>query len=102
MTSINRDNPITEPAVPEKTYPHNWVYKLNISAPDTSSATVRFALIPYNYNTKELHPQGLEYTEILDCDDLFTAIDEVPEVATAYNAIINAIEPLKTWLAQRG
>ena len=98
MTSINRDNPVTEPAIPEKTYPDNWIYQLSIRAPSTDHATATFELIPYNYTTKELHPNGGSYIETLFCEDLFEAIDEVPEVATAYNSIIACIEPLKAWL----
>lgn len=101
MTEIVRDDPVVKPAEAEKIYASNWIYQLLIQAPTTAIGTATFELIPYNYTTKELHPEAGLYKETIHCDALFEAIDEVPEVAAAYNAILACIDPLKVWLQAR-
>lgn len=95
---INNDVIVTVPAVttPEKTYQHLWLTDIHIQASDNTSGIVNINAAPYNGDTGEVAENGP--FELISTDNLWGAVQEVPEVALAMQAIFDAIEPLKAWL----
>ncbi len=94
---INNDTTVVVPAVtiPEKTFPHLWLTELTFRAETNTQGEVHLATVPYNGTTGEIANEG---TELIFTDDLWTAVQEVPEVALAMQAVFDAVEPLKAWL----
>ena len=95
---IVNETPVIIPPVEEKTFPDLWIYSINIIAPTTTSGRVQIDLLPYSSDRQEIYPGN---HQILSTDDLWSAINEVPEVAQAMGAIFLAIDPLKQWLKNR-
>ena len=96
---INNDTTVTIPAVttPEKTYPHLWLTDIHIQASDNTSGIVNIHAAPYNGDTGEVAENGP--VDLVSSDNLWGAVQEVPEVALAMQAIFDAVEPLKAWIA---
>lgn len=99
--AINNDTPVTVPAVvavPEKTYPHLWLTDIHVQARTNTQGSLGIEAVPYNGDTGDI----AETTAVdnIYTDDLWTAVQEVPEVAIAMQAIFNAVEPLKAWIAE--
>jgi len=97
---INNETTVTVPAVtavPEKTYPHLWLTDIHIQASNTTNGIVNLHAAPYNGDTGEVATDGP--IEVISSDNLWGAVVEVPEVAIAMQAIFDAVEPLKTWIA---
>jgi hypothetical protein len=57
---------------------------------------VRIELLPYDPTTQEIGPGTLN--QPVYTDQLWQAINEVPEVATAFDAVINCVGPLRSWI----
>ena len=93
---IQPDTPIVIPAIPEKTFSEQWVYNLVVHAPTTTTGNVRIELLPYDPSTKEIGPGTLN--QPVYTDKLWEAIKAVPEVATAFQAVIACVGPLRTWI----
>ena len=95
--AIPAQNPTTVPAVPEKSFSDLWLYNINIHAPAVNSGRIFIEALPYNPDAQEIGPSsGLE---VISTDQLFQAAYDVPEVGIAYQAIIDAIVPLREWIA---
>jgi hypothetical protein len=95
--AIPAQNPTTVPAVPEKSFLDLWLYNINIHAPAVNSGRIYIEALPYNPDVQEIGPSsGLE---VISTDQLFQAAFDVPEVGIAYQAIIDAIVPLREWIA---
>lgn len=98
---INNDNPVVVPAVtvPEKTYPHIWLTSINVEAPTQTAGSLRIEHVPYNGDTYEIKENSPVST--IDTANLWTAVQEVSAVAVAMQAIFDAVEPLRDWIAAR-
>ncbi len=97
---IENETTVTVPAVvavPEKTYPHLWLTDIHIQANTNTSGIVNIHAAPYNGVTGEVAENGP--VEVISSDNLWGAVTEVPEVALAMQAIFDAVEPLKAWIA---
>jgi hypothetical protein len=94
--AIAPQTPIVVPAVPEKTFSEQWVYNLVVHAPTSTSGNVRIELLPYDPVTKEIGPGTLN--QPVYTDKLWEAISAVPEVAVAFQAVIDCVGPLRTWI----
>ena len=94
---INNDTVVTVPAVsvPEKTFPHLWLTEVTFNAESTSAGELHITAVPFNGNTGEI---TTESSDLISTDNLWGAVQEVPEVAAAMQAIFDAVEPLKAWL----
>ena len=94
---INNDTPVTVPAVsvPEKTYPHLWLTEVTFRAEANTTGELNIATLPYDGATGEIADEG---SDLITTDNLWGAVQEVPEVAAAMQAIFDAVEPLKAWL----
>jgi len=98
MPIIN-ENPVVIPSTAEKLFPHQWIYNLSCHCPSISKGLISIELIPYNADNLEFGPySGLE---IVTTDALWEAINEVPEVAAAFTAVIDSVEPLRNWIKNR-
>ena len=93
---IEPEQPIVVPAVPEKTYTEQWVYNLVVHAPTLTTGNVRIELLPYDPDTQEIGPGTLN--QPVYTDQLWEAVAAVPEVAIAFQAVIDCVAPLRTWI----
>jgi len=97
---INNETTVTVPAVvavPEKTYPHLWLSDIHIQASDTTNGIVNLQALPYDGTTGDVAQNAP--AEVISSNNLWGAVVEVPEVAAAMQAIFDAVEPLKAWIA---
>lgn len=96
---ILNDTPVVIPAIQSKTFNELFIYNLIVHAPSISSGKVKIELLPFDSATGELGP----FSEIqtLETEKLWTIVAEVPEVAAAFGAIINAIPAVKQWIANQ-
>ena len=96
---ITNETPVVIPSTAEKSFPHQWIYNLSCHCPSISQGTISIELIPYNADTSEFGPSsGLE---VVTTYSLWEAISEVPEVAAAFTAVIDSVEPLRAWVKNR-
>ena len=98
---IDNDTTVVVPAitaVPEKTYPHLWLTDIHVQAKTNTQGSLGIEAVPYNGDTGEVAENSI--VDNIYTDNLWTAVQEVPEVAIAMQAIFNAVEPLKAWIAQ--
>ena len=93
---ITNETPINIPAIPAKTFEELFIYNLVVHAPTPSSGRIRVELLPFNGSTGEFGPS--ERLQVLETNDLWKIVAEVPEVQIAFGAIINAIPAVKTWI----
>ena len=95
MPIIN-PNPVVIPPTPEVTYPHIWLYNVMIHAPSIDTGRITVEALPYNADTQSI--ASGDYVQRMETDQLWKAVAEVPEVAAAMQAIIDAVVPLKNWI----
>lgn len=89
--------PFTVDATEAKTFPHRWLYSINVMAPSpTAEARGSIDILPYNGDTGEVLPG--QHTTVAT-DKLFKALAEVPELAAAFDAILAAVAPFEAWVA---
>jgi len=96
---ISAPNPVTIPSTEAKVYPNLWIYNLNLHSPSTGVGTIKAEFLPYNAANGDIAPGS--YVQKLSTNDLWAAVQEVPEVATAYAAILNCVAPLTAWVAAK-
>lgn len=89
-------NPVIIPPTPEQDFADLWLYNIIIHAPSIDSGLIRIETLPYNGDTQEI--ASGQYMVPITTDQLWKAVNEVPEVETAMNAIFAAIEPLRNWI----
>jgi hypothetical protein len=92
-------NPVVIPPTPEQDFTDLWLYNIIIHAPSIDSGLIRIETLPYNGDTQEI--AGGQYMVPITTDQLWNAVNEVPEVAAAMNAIFAAVEPLRKWIEER-
>lgn len=97
--TLDNPNPVTEPAIEEKSFPHLWLYNILVHAPSVESGRIKIETLPYNSDTKEIG--GGKNKLVIETSDLWAAVNEVPEVAQAMQSIFQAIEPLRTWIEEK-
>ena len=93
---IEPESLIVISAVQEKVFLEQWVYNLNVHAPTPTTGNVRIELLPYDPATQEIGPGSLN--QPVQTDKLWQAVNEVPEVAIAFQAVINCVAPLRAWI----
>jgi hypothetical protein len=97
--SLPLPNPVVIPSTHEKVFDTSWIYTIQVIAPSVDSGRVCIEVLPFNGETGEIAPSA--YLRRIETDKLMSAIDEVPEVAEAFQAILAAIEPLEAWIEQQ-
>ncbi len=107
---IPRNEPFVVPATPKETFDSVWLRNINIFAPEINASgsnqgSISVEMLPYDPNNDKIWStadnQGVEYLNI-PCringrKTFWDCVNEVPEVATAMDAIISAIPALRTW-----
>ena len=111
--AIPRSSTLTVPAVSEKTFDSLWVRNINIFCPEINASgntqgNINIELVPYDATSgsESIHVgvdmEGSEYLNVPNGTNgnktFWDCVNEVPEVATAMNSIVAAIDPLKTWI----
>jgi hypothetical protein len=89
-------NPVIIPPTPEQDFTDLWLYNIIIHAPSVDSGLIRIETLPYNADNQ--HIASGNYMVPIVTDQLWNAVNEVPEVEAAMNAIFAAIEPLRAWI----
>jgi len=97
--NIPSPNPLVFPATPEVVFPHLWIKKLVLESASVDEGKMEAEFLPYNADTRQIGPAdfGLKFTT----EELWAAIEEVPEVAAAYAAILESVAPMQAWLKER-
>ena len=110
--AIPRSESYAIPASEEKSFDSVWVRSINIYCPEinadgNTSGSISMELLPYDatsgseaiFTTPD--NKGVEYISIPNyangTKSFWDAVDEVPEVAAAMQAILAAVGPLKAW-----
>jgi hypothetical protein len=97
--TLNNPNPVTTEPVASKDFPHLWLYNIRVHAPSVTTGSITIETLPYNSETQEIG-SGSNMVAI-QTDDLWNAVNEVPEAAQAMGAIFMAIEPLRAWIEEQ-
>ncbi len=110
--AISRSPSFTVPAVAEKSFDSVWVRNINIHCPQLNAegnneGNINIELMPYDATegSEAIHftidNEGVEYINVPNRANgrktFWECVNEVPEVAAAMEAIVAAVEPLKTW-----
>jgi hypothetical protein len=91
------EQPIVVPPVPGETYTEQWIYNLVVHSPAINSGRVQIQLLPFDPTVPKIGPG--ELLENIETDRLWDAVAEVPEVAAAMQAVLDAVGPLRAWIA---
>ena len=107
---IPRNEPFVVPASPEETFDSVWLRSINIYAPNTAAAdplqgSINVEMVPYDSDNEKVlvtaDNEGVEHLNIPNRVNgrkpFWQAVNEVPEVAAAMDAIIAAIPALREW-----
>lgn len=94
---ILSDTLLEIPATKKKVFNELFIYNLVVHAPSASTGKIRIELLPFDSKTGDLGPSENMLT--VETNDLWECVAEVPEVQTAFGAIIAAIPAVKTWVA---
>ena len=92
---IPNPTPIETPAVPAKVYDRLHVYSLQAIQPTADSGSITVELLPA---TADGELASGDKVQRISCP-LYPAINEVPELAAAFAAVIAAIPATQAWLA---
>ena len=94
---ITPDQPIVVPPTSGETYTEQWIYNLVVHSPAINSGRVQIQLLPFDPLAPKIGPGDL--LENIETDRLWDAVYAVPEVAAAMQAVLDAVGPLKAWIA---
>jgi hypothetical protein len=97
--NIPSPTPLVFPATPEVVFSSLWIKRLLLESNAVDQGKMEAEFLPYNADTKQIAPDN--FVQKMSTDDLWTAINEVPEIAAAYAAILDSVAPMMAWLASR-
>jgi hypothetical protein len=92
---LTNPTPIETPAVAAKVYDRLHVYTLSAIQPTTDSGSITVELLPA---TADGELASGDNVQRMSCP-LYPALNEVPELAAAFAAVIAAIPATQAWLA---
>ena len=92
---LDNPTPIETPAVAAKVYDKLHLYSLSAIQPTSDSGSITVELLPAT-DSGEL--ASGDRVQRMSCP-LYPAINEVPELAAAFAAVIAAIPATQAWLA---
>lgn len=114
--AIPRKTPFTTPPTPEETFNSVWIRNINIHCPqinaeDNTDGSIMIDLVPYNSSEGSESIYVGSDTEAVETlavptppespKSFWDAVNEVPEVGVAMNAIVAAVAPLRTWIEEQ-
>ena len=94
---LDNPTPIETPAVAAKVYDKLHLYSLNAIQPTGDSGSITVELLP---STSAGELATGDNVQRMSCP-LYPAINEVPELAAAFSAVIAAIPATQAWLASQ-
>jgi hypothetical protein len=97
--NIPSPTPLVFPATPEVVFSSLWIKRLLLESNAVDQGKMEAEFLPYNADTQQIAPDS--FVQKMSTDDLWTAINEVPEIAAAYAAILDSVAPMMAWLANR-
>jgi hypothetical protein len=97
--TITNPTPIVIPPTPQQEFPHLWISDIVVHAPAVDKGFIHIETKPYNQETKTIGADA--FRSIIRTDDLWKAVNEVPEVVAAMYAIFQAVDPLRAWLESK-
>ncbi len=92
---LTNPNPITTEPVPAKVYDKLHLYSLVAMHPTGDSGTITVELLPATADGELATGDNVQR---MSCP-LYPALNEVPELAAAFAAVLAAIPPTQAWLA---
>jgi hypothetical protein len=92
---LNNPNPITTEAVEAKVYDRLHVYTLAAIQPDQNSGSITVELLPATADGELATGDKVQRISV----PLYPAINEVPELAAAFAAVLAAIPAVLAWQA---
>ena len=92
---LDNPTPITTEPVPAKTFDKLHLYSLVAMHPTGDSGSITVELLPATADGELATGDNVQR---MSCP-LYPAINEVPELAAAFNAVIAAIPATQAWLA---
>jgi len=92
---LPNQTPIETPAVAAKVYDKLHLYSLSAIHPTTDSGSITVELLPA---TADGELASGDKVQRMSCP-LYPALNEVPELAAAFNAVLAAIPATQAWLA---
>jgi hypothetical protein len=92
---LTNPNPITTEAVEAKVYDRLHVYTLSAIQPTTDSGSITVELLPCTQSGELANGSLVQRVSV----PLYPAIDEVPELAAAFAAVLAAIPAVLAWQA---
>jgi hypothetical protein len=92
---LNNPNPITTEPVPAKVFDKLHLYSLSAIHPTADSGSITVELLPA---TADGELASGDRVQRMSCP-LYPAINEVPELAAAFAAVVAAIPATQAWLA---
>ncbi len=98
MKPILLDEPFVVEAVSEKIYPIMWISHMVFDTPSPEDAG--FMQLQYKPMSESGEVKS-DTIQQISCAELFLSVQEVPEVAKAYAAILEAVPALKVWVDTR-
>ena len=92
---LTNPTPIETPAVPAKVYDRLHVYTLSAIQPTADSGSITVELLPATADGELANGSLVQRVSV----PLYPAIDEVPELAAAFAAVLAAIPAVLAWQA---
>jgi len=92
---LTNPNPITTEAVAAKVYDRLHVYTLSAIQPTADSGSITVELLPATADGELANGSLVQRVSV----PLYPAIDEVPELAAAFAAVLAAIPAVLAWQA---
>jgi hypothetical protein len=92
---LDNPTPITTEPVPAKVFDKLHVYSLSAIQPTGDSGSITVELLP---STSAGELASGDRVQRMSCP-LYPALNEVPELAAAFAAVISAIPATQAWLA---
>jgi hypothetical protein len=92
---LTNPNPITTEAVEAKVYDRLHVYTLSAIQPTADSGSITVELLPATADGELANGSLVQRVSV----PLYPAIDEVPELAAAFAAVLAAIPAVLAWQA---
>ena len=91
---IQNENPLVIPAKSEKTFPQIWVSSLNVTVPSPSEGKLYLQLRPCDAETGDIAED--QYSKSVEVN-FWDLVSEVPEAATAMQAVFDAIPAIEAY-----
>ena len=92
---LTNPTPITTEPVPAKTFDKLHLYSLVAMHPTGDSGSITVELLPATADGELATGDNVQRMSV----PLYPALNEVPELAAAFNAVIAAIPAVQAWLA---